>query len=60
MMLFAALSIAVIVFLIGFFVGVSIEPPIEKYKFERKANKELERIKTEYDNFLNYDGSEQQ
>ncbi len=50
---------AIIAFLIGFSVGVKKEPPIKVRKFVAKPDKDLQEIKTQYQNFLNYDGSVQ-
>ncbi len=59
-MIFIVIIVAIIMFLIGFWVGVKKEPPIKKQKFESKPSYESEILKTEYENFLNYDGSVQQ
>ncbi len=51
---------ALFVFLIGFFAGVRKEPPIKAKKSSAKLQQDLQTITKEYQNFLNYDGSEQQ
>ena len=50
--------IAILAFLVGFYVGVKSEPTTKKNK--TKTSKESEIFMTEYENFLNYDGSVQQ
>lgn len=57
--------IAIILFLIavlsfwgGFLLGVATAPK-SKVAVNKKINCEIEKIAKEYENFLNYDGSEQ-
>ena len=60
MMLITVISVCVSAFLFGFFLGISSEP--ETGKSEKKRAEQtaaVDRIKKEYENFLNYDGSEQ-
>lgn len=59
-MIFIVIFIAIITFFIGFFVGVKKEPPKKKEKSESSLSKETEILMSEYENFLNYDGSVQQ
>ena len=50
--------IAVLSFLGGFLFGVAAAPKC-KVAVNKKTNCEIEKIAKEYENFLNYDGSEQ-
>lgn len=50
---------ALFAFLIGFLTGVR-KKPIKTNKPSAKLSKDLQTITKEYENFLNYDGSEQQ
>ena len=60
MILLMVIFIAIVMFLIGFLVGVKEEPPIRTYKFENEANEDLKKLQKEYENFLYYDGSVQE
>lgn len=51
-------SIAVLAFGCGFLFGVASAPK-NKVAVNKKTNCEIEKITKEYENFLNYDGSEQ-
>lgn len=59
MMLVTVIFVAFTMFLIGFFVGVKNEPPIE-IKPKTKLQDDADILKKEYENFLNYDGSVQE
>lgn len=59
MMLITVIFVALVMFLIGFLVGVKDEPPIE-IKTHTKPQEEIDTIKKEYENFLRYDGSMQE
>ena len=58
-MLITVIFIAIVMFLIGFLVGVKEEPPI-KQNMHTKTQEDLETLKKEYENFLSYDGSMQE
>ncbi len=51
---------AINAFLVGFFVGVKKNKRLWAKKITAKTYKDLQIIKTEFENFLNYDGSVQQ
>ncbi|MBQ2266036.1 MAG: hypothetical protein II342_01415 [Clostridia bacterium] len=57
-MIFPFLLIAVSAFLIGFILGSNNHKPSRAYK--PRMDSDYERIQKEYENFLNYDGTEQQ
>ncbi len=50
--------IAVAAFVIGYFLGNLDEPPMKEVIIEPEIEDD-EGLKREYENFLNYDGSEQ-
>lgn len=63
-MLLTVLIIALSAFLFGFLLGILSEPTekpvrIEKINSRSDAGEELETLRKEYRNFLQYDGSEQ-
>ena len=43
----------------GFVLGANAEPVIRNKALIRKKDPELAQIRQEYENFLNYDGTEQ-
>ena len=57
-MIFPFLLIAVSAFLIGFILGSNNHNPSRAIK--PRIDSDNERIQKEYENFLNYDGTEQQ
>lgn len=57
-MILSFLIFSVLAFLIGFSLGMKAPKTTPKLKHER-FDKELEVLKEEYENFLNYDGTEQ-
>lgn len=57
-MIFPFLLIAVSAFLIGFILGSNNHKPTRV--ITPKIDSDYERIQKEYENFLNYDGTEQQ
>ena len=56
-MIFPFLLIAVSAFLIGFILGSNNHKPSRAIK--PRMDSDYERIQKEYENFLNYDGTEQ-
>lgn len=61
-MIFMVILIAVAAFSFGFLLGCINEPPARPVKTnigEIKSRAVLEQLNKEYENFLNYDGSEQ-
>lgn len=57
-MIFPFLLIAVSAFLIGFILGSNNHKPTRV--ITPKIDSDYEKIQKEYENFLNYDGTEQQ
>lgn len=57
-MIFPFLLLAVSAFLIGFILGCNNHKPQRAVR--PKADFDYEKIQKEYENFLNYDGTEQQ
>lgn len=60
MIFFMVIFIAVVFFIIGFYMGVKKESSVIEKKQVSKPDENLEIIKKEYENFLNYDGSIQE
>ncbi len=58
-MIFLFLLLAVSAFLIGFFLG-AYEKPVLKVKKNNPDDSDIIALQKEYENFLNYDGTEQQ
>lgn len=58
MIVLTVIFTAVFAFSIGFLTGV--KRPVKAKKPSAKLSKDLQIITKEYENFLNYDGSEQQ
>ena len=54
------LVIALFAFLAGFYYGKQKKTDFGKKIITRKKSYEDEKIRREYENFLNYDGTEQQ
>lgn len=61
MTLITVISVCASAFLFGFLLGISSEPERDKKAVKKRAERTaaVDRIKKEYENFLNYDGSEQ-
>ena len=57
-MIFIYLLVAVLAFLVGFLLAEKTNPKI-KPKSKMEASAITEKVRREYENFLNYDGSEQ-
>ena len=60
LVIIAIVIIAIAAFLVGFLLGVSNEPVIKPIKIKVQDDKDLQLLKKEYQNFLSYDGSEQE
>lgn len=60
MIIITAILIAIAAFLVGFILGAGNEPSIKPIKLKIPKDNELENLKKEYQNFLSYDGSEQE
>ena len=58
-MIFLFLLLAVSAFLIGFILGEATYKPKAALR-EKRQNVDYESIQKEFENFLNYDGTEQQ
>lgn len=61
MIILVSLISASAAFLFGFIWGTVYVPPVKAVKNEslKQTDPELERLKKEYENFLNYDGTMQ-
>lgn len=61
MMLITVISVCISAFLFGFLLGISSEPERGRKAVKKRTEQAaaVDRIKKEYENFLNYDGSEQ-
>lgn len=59
MMVLMVLFIIISAFLFGFILGNLNEPPTKSRKTNIVEDEEMKRLKKEYENFLNYDGTEQ-
>ena len=57
-MIFIYLLVAVLAFLVGFLLAEKTNPKT-KPKSQKEVSAIAEEIRREYENFLNYDGSEQ-
>lgn len=60
MILISMIFVCICLFLLGFFLGISNEPQIKTYKVKSTEDEDLIKLKKEYQNFLNYDGSGQE
>lgn len=60
MIILSTIFIAITSFLVGFILGVRNEPNIKPIKFKVQRNDNVYNIEKEYQNFLSYDGSEQE
>lgn len=58
-MIFLFLLLAISAFLIGFFLGVYEKPP-QRSLNSKHDDSDILVLQKEYENFLNYDGTEQQ
>lgn len=59
MMVLMVLFIIVSAFLFGFLLGNLPEPSVKSRKSCIAEDEDIKRLKKEYENFLNYDGTEQ-
>lgn len=61
MMIICALALGLAAFAVGFLLGLMKNSATLHFKTQRifKDSEELQKIKQEYSNFLNYDGTEQ-